>query len=210
VRRLALLAALCAAVLPATVVTLSEAKGLPEHGKMLRSAQHDTGWGVDAVLQDALPGDVLGAFAQPSNCDVPDADSPINSIEESMLALVNGYRAELSLPMLQLSPTLQRAARWKAVSLAEGGARELSLADHDDAFRTWDQRILDCGYPSWADFGENLGGTDAPVDQLLQAWKDSPIHDANLRDPRWTHTGIAVATTPEGFAFWVTDFGTAE
>jgi uncharacterized protein YkwD len=186
---------------------MSEAKGLAQPAKMLRSAQHDMGQGANAVPSVAL---LLDASVQTLNCDVVDADSPLNPIEESMLALVNGYRAELGLPMLQVSPTLQRAARWKVVSLTEGGARELSLADHDDAFRTWDQRILDCGYPSWADFGENLGGTDAPVEQLLQAWKDSPIHDANLRDPRWTHAGIAFATTPEGFAFWVTDFGTTE
>jgi uncharacterized protein YkwD len=141
-------------------------------------------------------------------CEVPDADSPLNPSEETVLALINGYRVELGLPALQLSATLQRAARWKATALATGGPRELTLADHDDPFRTWDQRILDCGYPAWADFGENLGGTDASPELLLQAWKDSPTHDANLRDPRWTHIGIATATTADGFTLWVADFGT--
>lgn len=174
---------------------------------MLGSAQHDSGPGPTL---SRTADDDTNSISQPTDCDVADADSPLNPIEESMLTLINGYRAELSLPMLEISPTLQRAARWKANALAAGGARELSLVDHDDPSRTWDQRILDCGYPSWADFGENLGGTDAPLEQLLQAWKDSPIHDANLRDARWTRAGIAVATTPEGFVFWVTDFGTAE
>jgi uncharacterized protein YkwD len=149
------------------------------------------------------------AAAEPVDCDVPAADSPLDPVERTMLNLIDRYRAELGFAPLQVSPSLQRAARWKAVALAAGGARELTVNDHDDLFRSWDTRILDCGYPASADFGENLGGTDQDSERLLQAWKDSPTHDANLRDPRWTAAGVARATTPDGFAFWVTVFGSA-
>jgi uncharacterized protein YkwD len=146
--------------------------------------------------------------AQPVDCEVADADIALRPVEEEMLALVNGYRLELNLPPLLVSPTLERAARWKAGALAAGGPRDLTLADHDDPYRTWDRRILDCGYPDDADFAENLGASNDTLARQYQAWRYSPAHDANMSDPRWSYAGIAAASTPDGFAFWVTTFGT--
>jgi uncharacterized protein YkwD len=148
--------------------------------------------------------------AQPAtvNCDVSDPDRPIEERETEMLAAINAYRSELGLEALQISSTLVRETRWKASALAIGGPRPLTLADHDDPGRTWDQRFVDCGYPASAAFAENLGVSDAGNAEQLQAWKLSPSHDTNLRDGSWRFIGLTRFDAGNDIGFWALAFGT--
>lgn len=141
------------------------------------------------------------------NCDVPDAGRPLDSEEQQMLDALNTYRRQLNLPTLQIAPTLVRIARWKAEQLASGHPQSVSFADHDDPDRSWEQRFLDCGYPTSASFDENLGETNGTVDDLMAAWKASPTHDANMRDPNALYAGIARADAGSGNVVWAVAFG---
>ena len=149
----------------------------------------------------------LAVSATQTNCEVADADGALSEVEAAMFGLINQYRTELGLPTLILAPTLQRVAGWKAEALQRGPIPPVRMADHDDGFRSWDQRFIDCGYPASANFAENLGTASAPLEFLLEAWKQSPAHDTNLRDPRWTYFGIAQTTAGNGEAIWATTFG---
>ena len=139
-----------------------------------------------------------------------------------MLAALNAERETAGAPTLALSPPLLRAARWKAAALAATGVHELTERDHDDADRTWVQRILDCGYSPTASFGENLAitqtvgppaatgeseGDDRRAEQLVDRWQETPGTGSNLLNPAWHFAGLAVVEVGTTH-YWVVVFGT--
>jgi uncharacterized protein YkwD len=146
------------------------------------------------------------AHAQFANCDVSDADLELDGAEFAMLDAINAYRSELGLPGFGLAPSLVRGAQWKAFAMAGGAA-----FDHNDPDRTWDQRIIDCGYPADAYFSENLGydPTFQSIESQLQDWKNSQLHDDNLRSTVASHIGIARVEGPSAI-YWVLVFGNIE
>ena len=160
--------------------------------------------GISTLIAPVRP--TLGSAIQ-SNCDIADDSGALSEQEAAMFGLINQYRADLGLPAMTLAPTLQRVAGWKAEALQQAPIPPVRMADHDDGFRSWDQRFIDCGYPATANFAENLGTASAPLEFLLEAWKQSPTHDSNLRDPRWSYFGIAQTTAGNGEAIWATTFG---
>jgi uncharacterized protein YkwD len=53
-------------------------------------------------------------------------------------------------------------------------------------------------------------GSDAVTSSsLLTLWKRSSSHDAALRDPSWTHTGVGTLRDADGTVFATQLFGTA-
>ncbi|MBI2762109.1 MAG: CAP domain-containing protein [Chloroflexi bacterium] len=148
-------------------------------------------------------------------CNSADGRSPsrpLDEAEQQFLDLLNRFRQSAGLAPLQLSPTLTRAARWKAAEIASQGPSATAPLDHDDSFRTWEQRLLDCGYPASARFGEVLGSSSGTPDELLQAFLDSPVHREILSDQVWPYIGIgrALAGTVDGRPVyrWVVNVGT--
>lgn len=162
-----------------------------------------------AALALAIPSLPLAsppAYAEIVNCDVADADLRFDDAELRMLDAINAYRSELGLPGFRVAPSLVRGAQWKAFAIA-GGAPFL----HDDPDRTWDQRIIDCGYPSDAYISENLGydPTHQSIDSQLQDWKNSQLHDDNLRSTVASYIGIARVENADAI-YWVLVFGNVE
>ena len=155
------------------------------------------------------PGMVPRAVAQPAtvNCDVPDEGRGLATDELRMLAFHNQYRVESGLNSLQVDPALLRAARWKASALAATNAPGMQNTVHDDAFRSWDRRITECGYPDAFDRIENLGATELGPEDLIPVWKGSPQHRENMLNPTWKYIGVARASNGRS-NFWVITLGT--
>lgn len=57
----------------------------------------------------------------------------------------------------------------------------------------------------WTKLGENVGLGHA-VDELMQAFVNSPSHYENLVDPVWTHVGVGVTVAADGRLFTTHDF----
>ena len=91
------------------------------------------------------------------DCTVVDAERAPDATESELLDIVNGYRQELGLPTLVPTASLMRAARWKAAALTAAPPVLLTGRDLDDADRTWQRRLRDCGYPAVFSVGEVLG-----------------------------------------------------
>ncbi|HZU76130.1 MAG TPA: CAP domain-containing protein [Dehalococcoidia bacterium] len=124
--------------------------------------------------------------------------------EQNMLNLINSYRGSEGLAALTLSPTLMAAAAWKSQDLASN-----HYFAHDDATRSWSQRLVDCGYTFSANVAENLAAGNATATLTLEQWRTSAAHNANLLNPAMKAIGVArayVDGSPYGW-YWTADFG---
>jgi hypothetical protein len=148
---------------------------------------------------------------------VADADRALSLAEQRMLDLINGDRLAAGLPLLEQSPALVRAARWKAAALATEGNSEVTAASHNEPGGTWEQRIIACGYPDTAAFAETLGiaslvpnseGEIANERDLVRRWELAPPDSATPLNPQWRFVGLARAIA-QGQRYWVVTYGAA-
>lgn len=146
------------------------------------------------------------------NCGVDPSRLALDGEEQAVLDATNAYRLQNGLQPLQLSWTLQRIALWKASDTALHDYME-----HDDGFRSWEQRFADCGYDYQAlgaTIGENLAAGYPEGAATLAMWESSPPHNANLLNPAFSVVGIkrvpaAGAGDPYGW-YWAMELGSTD
>lgn len=114
------------------------------------------------------------------------ATDPSTQADRFLVGL-NDLRAEVDLPPLQADAELTLLAESYAVELRSSG----ELVHADD---------LSIGVAeTWWKLGENLGhGPAESVEELLEAFVESPTHYANIVDPDFTYVGIAVVHDERG------------
>lgn len=144
--------------------------------------------------QTALPSAAITncTTARPGNSD---------SEEQTMLSLMNAYRAQNGAAALTPSASLGRSALWKSTDMALN-----HYFAHDDLTRSFQQRLQDCGYSSTYD-GENIAEGYADARETLQQWENSPEHNQNLLNPSYHAVGVGRAQAAAGQWYWTTDFG---
>lgn len=98
--------------------------------------------------------------------------------------LVNALRTSKGLGPLAVDGELTTQANAWAATMASAGR----------IFHTSDMSVGITS--SWAKLGENVG-VGGDVDQLFQAFVDSPTHYDNLVDPEFTLVGIGVVVTAD-------------
>lgn len=137
------------------------------------------------------------------NCTV---DASVDSEEQAFLTLINDYRADNGLGPLALSPALNTAAAWKSQHMVDA-----NYFAHDDVpiGRSWQDRIVDCGYnyPTW--IGENIAAGYADAQSTFEQWRNSPPHNENMLSSHYNAIGIGRAygaSSTYGW-YWTTDFG---
>ena len=136
-----------------------------------------------------------------TNCTT---DASMDSEELAFLGLINNYRQQNGLQPLALSYGLTKPSQWKSVDMATN-----AYFAHDDLSRTWDQRIVDCGYTYNTWLGENIAAGYSTAQSVFDAWRNSPGHNANMLGANYTAIGIgrySLAGSPYG-VYWTTDFG---
>lgn len=127
--------------------------------------------------------------------------------EQTLMALINDYRAANGLGPVGYSATLTNAAVWMAQDMAAN-----NYFSHTDSLgRDPFQRMTDFGYPSNVWRGENLAGGPADPGTVLNLWISSPGHNAVLLNANYVAVGIGRAYgagTTYGW-YWAADFGGA-
>jgi uncharacterized protein YkwD len=145
-----------------------------------------------------------GSFAQNTSAAGDcTADPSLDSDELLFLQLINNHRAQNGLGPLAPSYTLSKAAVWKSNDLGVN-----AYFAHDDLFRTWVQRLRDCGHTANAWLGENIAGGTVSAQQAFDIFKSSPGHNANMLGTAYTGIGIGrvyVPGSPHGW-YWTTEF----
>jgi uncharacterized protein YkwD len=131
-------------------------------------------------------------------------------VEQRVIALTNEFRGTGGLQPLESEAHLTDAARYFAAHLAGSGKLE-----HDADGTTPAERVKKRGY-NYCAVAENLasefnsaGFTPETLSRnVVQGWRDSPTHRANMLHPDVTQIGVGVArSTKDGEYYVVQVFG---
>lgn len=119
-------------------------------------------------------------------------------------ALISRYRASKGLGPVSVDPALTRIAAEHARRMA--AANTISHRLPGEA--SFQQRLVDGGFlPQTA--GENVAAGQKSLAEVLDVWRKSPGHNANLLLAGATRIGIAVAIAPDSQYrhFWALEIG---
>ncbi len=140
--------------------------------------------------------------------EAPPPDSSLATFLANEIEVIfwnlDGIRNLYGMPHLHRSPRLDQAAFAHAQDLARTGVLAHTGSDGTDCFT----RIHDY-YPFDTWLGENLAQGYSSGLAVLDAWRASSGHNANLLNPAFHAVGLACVAQSENPAgwFWVADFG---
>lgn len=127
------------------------------------------------------------------------------SEEETLLGLINAFRAQNNQPALARNGKLDTAA----LNHSQDMANRNYFSHTSPEGGTPDQRILAAGYTySW--WGENIyqsAPNDASAQSAFNSWVNSSGHRANMLNSNFTQIGIGRATAANGRTYWTNTFG---
>ncbi len=125
---------------------------------------------------------------------------------ETVLRGTNDYRELNGVDRLVHDPRMSAVAQAWAERMSADYA---STRDFDAAFRH--NPLMTLQVPAgWESVGENIalnGGHLDPYAYLLTQWRNSPGHNANMLNSRWTHIGIGTYQDALGITWGVQVFG---
>lgn len=156
---------------------------------------------------------IVGAFA----ADLPPSPNTDSCVDEGFPAepnhiqvfrMINEHRVAHGLDPVTYSFRLQQAADTYALTMYEGDFfAHVGLDGTQPA-----DRALRAGFCSGF-VGENIAygrnRLTSPA-QVMQAFKDSPVHNENMLQPHWEHVGVGyLRVTRFGVieSWWVQEFG---
>ena len=142
------------------------------------------------------------------------SDENLAQLNAAILCLVNGERADKSLPPLTQNSQLDKAATGMAARMVS----EHFFSHETPDGKTVVDRVEPTGYiPNSGDWvvGENLAwgsGALSTPQAIVNGWMNSPGHRANILAPDYKDIGLAVAmgsptTTNSGGTVYVNNFG---
>jgi len=168
--------------------------------------------------------------------DVPEeeVETPIPSkvseaLQQEYLDLVNAARAETQdcgsegvfdpAPALTWNTRLDNAAYEHSYDLAQSdtfshtgsGTASDATAQEEHLGRGSDfrERIEHNGYTQWRSIGENIAAGQRDVDEVINAWLQSPHHCANMMNPKFKEVGMALVEKESSkyYQYWSQEFG---
>lgn len=111
---------------------------------------------------------------------------------ERVVSLANAARLESGLPALTVNQALTRAAELKAADMA---SKQYFAHTSPTGVSPW-HWFDEAGY-AYRYAGENLAIHFTRAEDQQQAWMDSEKHRANILNPKYRETGVAVAVYEE-------------
>ncbi|WP_422931123.1 CAP domain-containing protein [Singulisphaera sp. PoT] len=155
------------------------------------------GWSVVVLVSI-----VSGGWAQEPEAK-SDAPPPAPNVAD-VAALVEAHnreRAKDQLPFLKSDPKLESAALVQARDMAEHNKMTHEGSDGSTAA----QRIERANF-HYRGAAENVAAGQRDVDEVMQAWLDSPPHKKNILGD-FTEIGVACVKAKDGKPYWCVDFG---
>jgi len=152
-------------------------------------AASDAGNGSGVVLAELAP--------TPEAPPCVQAGSPATEIQQAMFEAINRYRVSCGLEPLIYSKTLEAAASAHAEDL---WVRDFFSHANPDGELPPD-RALAAGF-CHRYVGENLAAGQTTVEQMMDAFRASPSHDANMLEPQYVYVGMGFSVDPRGRRYW--------
>jgi uncharacterized protein YkwD len=125
--------------------------------------------------------------------------------ERAFLDLINDYRRKNGAGDLALQDQLGAAAEHHSRDMASKNYFKHTLANGDSP----EENIERFGYTGWNRIGENIAAGYETANKVMEAWRKSPDHDKNMRNPEFAEIGIgrAYAKGSKYGWYWTTTFG---
>lgn len=109
-------------------------------------------------------------------------------LPSALVGLSNSQREDAKLPLLEISPKLQKAAQLKANDMAKRGYFSHYTPEGNPPWYWLDQVEYD-----YRSAGENLAVNFTESTDVDKAWMNSPKHRENILNKKYTEVGIATA-----------------
>ena len=140
-----------------------------------------------------------------------DAATAYDAEETQFLKLINDYRQQNGLRPLIFSDTLTVAAEHHSKDMAEYGffAHNTQQSSYyPDGAKPWDRMEAE-GYDYNTARGENLAVGYETAEEAMEAWRESPSHNAAMLDESYRVMGVSRLNVPGSVHgwYWTTDFG---
>lgn len=129
----------------------------------------------------------------------------LDAEEQTMLRLINDYRAQNGLGQLAASIAITRTAEWHSADMASR-----NYFNHiDSQGRNPFVRMAAFGYNYQTAMGENIAAGYSDAVRTFNQWKNSAGHNATMLNPNYKVIGIARAYGASATYrwYWTTDFG---
>jgi len=136
----------------------------------------------------------------------PTTDFCADAEELAFLTLINNYRASFGLGALVITQQLSAAADHHSQSMADFNYFNHTLTPEGIS---WSQNMANHGYNYNAWKGENIYAGQPGAQAAFTAWKNSPGHDANMRNTNYKAIGIGRAYNANSTYkwYWTNNFG---
>lgn len=175
--------------------------GLPEPASSVEDSQAADSVSLADRPQPASDSSDTQEPIAPAAAACAELGEPMSDVHQDLLDALNEYRASLGLSPLIYSRTLEAAAQAQAEDLWQ---RDFFSHTNPDGELPGD-RALRAGF-CHKYVGENLAAGQATVERAMQAWKNSPSHDLNMREPDYVYVGFGFSIDPDGRRYWSQSF----
>lgn len=138
-------------------------------------------------------------------CDNQTPSQQILDMEQDAFDLVNQERVNEGLEPLLMDESVRTVGRAHSRDMAARDFFDHVNPDGDGPA----ERLHDAGI-SYTLMGENIAWSNYPnpITTVVDAWMDSPGHQANILHAGFTHTGMGVAADGSGGYYFTQDFVT--
>jgi uncharacterized protein YkwD len=122
-------------------------------------------------------------------------------IAQRAVDLANSERTAVGLEVLATPDNLKECSRIRVGYMVS----HRTIQHEDESGSLGAQAILDTWGVPYVSWGENTGRlsslAEAPADTMHRAWMSSPLHSANILDPRFTRIGLSVQPGDDGWLY---------
>ncbi len=155
---------------------------------------------LPVVNDDATSGldrtsDVASTIPDGSDCTA--VGTPSTTTHRAMFDALNLYRIENDLTPLVYSVRLESVIQEHVQDLWARGFFDHTNPDGEGP----SDRAIRGGY-CHIYVGENIAAGQTNVPNVMDAWKNSPGHDANMKFTGYTYVGVGHFTAPNGRQYW--------
>lgn len=132
--------------------------------------------------------------------NIPDA-TPLKSLEEEVVRLVNVERAKAGLPALTINWELSRIARYKSQDMVDKKYFSHQSPTYGSPF----QMIQAFGL-RFSAAAENIAYGQRTPAEVMRSWMNSPGHRSNILAGNVSQIGVGAAKASNGTLYWTQMF----